>query len=727
MLTALAVALNFFSFQYELRHAYQRHEDYSKQEAIAAGSTYAALLQHLYRNGQTETARKLIEQISADPDLRLALVVDDRNALLHATPLNAARERLPRLTPQLDDARAGSAGTVEFTADHHSLMLFYPLALELPRNAAAPRAGILHLEYDLAGIKQQARADALDRVTGMALVWAAGILIIWGYFQFAVTSRVKQLLSAVRTFARGEPAFCSGLTGSDELVEISAALEKGIAERSRILAQANENLKREIEERKQIEVVLRESEERFRTLTTLSPVAIYVSDAQGNCIYVNNCWCEMSGLTPAEAQGDGWIKALHPDDRGQVASAWHEMVRTGGSWGLEYRFTTPAGKITWVYGTAAPLPDSTGQVIGYIGTNTDITPMREAYKGIEKEQQRLFALLDELPAYVYLRAGDYTIRFANKIFRQNFGDPASARCYELVYRASEPCRDCRQITDTLDREATQRDVTAFNNHSYQLLEYPFTDSDGAQLMLHMGFDITERKKSEEAVRESEQKLRLLSSQLLTLQEQERKRLASELHDSISQTLSAAKFGLESIIQQENHALQAGSTQTIAASVQMLGHAIEEVRKISTDLRPSIIDDLGIVAAIGWFCREFQVLYEPITIEQNLALQEEDVPARLKIVIFRVLQEAMNNSVRHSSAGRISVCLKKTAGTLVLEIRDNGSGFAAEKLREKNSRSGGLGLISMKERVEFAGGAFSLESGSGSGTAVIARWPEAPTG
>ena len=145
-------------------------------------------------------------------------------------------------------------------------------------------------------------------------------------------------------------------------------------------------------------------------------------------------------------------------------------------------------------------------------------------------------------------------------------------------------------------------------------------------MLHMGFDITERKKSEAAIRESEQKLRFLSSRLLTLQEQERKRLAAELHDSISQTLSAAKFGLESALQQGPGDMRGACSQTIAASVQMLKHAIEEVRKISTDLRPSLIDDLGIVAAIGWFCREFQVLYAPVAIEQNLAAREDEVPA-----------------------------------------------------------------------------------------------------
>jgi PAS domain S-box-containing protein len=435
----------------------------------------------------------------------------------------------------------------------------------------------------------------------------------------------------------------------------------------------------------------------------------------------------MSGLTPEEARGNGWIEALHPEDREEIAAAWEGMVRTRGLWGKGYRFKPPAGKVTWVYGNAAPLPDSSGNVIGYIGTNTDITQLKEAHDAREQERRRLFSLLDELPAYVYVRTADYKIIFTNKLFRQQFGEPGSKHCYELIYHESEPCKDCLQRSYLPGAETTQRDIIAFNKHSYQLFEYPFTDSDGTQLMLHMGIDITERKTAEQELRESEVKLRFLSSRLLSLQEQERKRLASELHDSISQTLSAAKFGLESILQQGSGDAKVSSSPTIAASVQMLKHAIDEVRKISTDLRPSIIDDLGIVAAIGWFCREFQILYAPIAIEQDVAVKEDDVPAPLKIVIFRVLQEAMNNCVRHSSADRIRVAFKKTVGILTLEIRDNGTGFATEKPLRKDYKTEGLGLISMKERVELAGGAFSIESGADSGTAVIASWPEAPIG
>jgi len=722
ILVLLALALNFFSFQYELQRAYQRHEDYSKQEAMAAGNTYASLLARLYQAEHVEIARILMEEIRNDPDLRLALVVDERNVLLLATAPESARKQLPRLIPQLDDARFVRVSRSELSDNHRSLTVFYPFALAPQQGRAdSPRTGMLYLEYDLAGIMKRAYADAMNRVKGMAMMWGIAIFIIWGYFQFAVTSRVKKLLAAVTGFARGAQSFNSGLRGSDELIEISRALEAGIAERTRIIEQTGENLRHEIAERKEIEEALRTSEERFRTLTMLSPVGIYATDAAGSCTYVNQRWCEMSGLTPEEARGDGWVKALHPDDREEITAAWKRMLRTGGPWGKGYRFITPAGKVTWVYGNAAPLPDSSGSIIGYMGTNTDITQLTAAHDALEQERQRLFSLLDELPAYVYVRTADYNIVFTNKMFRQQFGEPGSKRCYEIIYHEPQPCNDCR-LSDLTSTATTQRDIVAFNKHSYQLFEYPFTDIDGRQHMLHMGIDITERKTAEQALRESALKLRVLTSRLISLQEQERKRLAAELHDSISQTLSAAKFGLESVLQQGAGDTKESSASTIAASVQMLKHAIDEVRKISTDLRPSIIDDLGIVAAIGWFCREFQILYAPIAIEQDVAVQEDAVPATLKIVIFRVLQEAMNNCVRHSSAERIRVSLNNRDGMLTFEVRDNGTGFVAEKLNRDDVQNGGMGLISMKERIELAGGSFKIESAEGKGTTIRVSWP-----
>jgi PAS domain S-box-containing protein len=134
---------------------------------------------------------------------------------------------------------------------------------------------------------------------------------------------------------------------------------------------------RDVTERKNAEAVLRESEEQFRTLTALAPVGIYLTDAHGQCIYVNSSWCEMAGMNPHEALGDGWKNALHAEDRDKVLANWERMVASRGKWGTEYRFQTPEGKTTWVYARASPLSDAAGEVVKYLGINMDITERKQ--------------------------------------------------------------------------------------------------------------------------------------------------------------------------------------------------------------------------------------------------------------------------------------------------------------------------------------------------------------
>lgn len=122
---------------------------------------------------------------------------------------------------------------------------------------------------------------------------------------------------------------------------------------------------------------LKESELRFRTLASFSPVGIFQTDINGNCIYVNERWCEIAGLSPEQAMGDGWIKALHFEDRISISRAWYQMVESGGKFTREYRFQTPGGKITWVFGHAAPLKKESGEKTGYIATITDITLLKK--------------------------------------------------------------------------------------------------------------------------------------------------------------------------------------------------------------------------------------------------------------------------------------------------------------------------------------------------------------
>jgi PAS domain S-box-containing protein len=235
-------------------------------------------------------------------------------------------------------------------------------------------------------------------------------------------------------------------------------------------------------------------------------------------------------------------------------------------------------------------------------------------------------------------------------------------------------------------------------------------------------DITERKRGEEALLKSEMQLRRLSMQLLKVQESERKRIAGDLHDGIGQSLSAIKFGVETVVDRLENEAAPSTIGTLQSLVPMLQDAIEDVRKTVMNLRPSMLDDLGILATISWFVRQFQAVYSGIRVEEQIDVREGDIPEGLKTNIFRVLQEAANNISKHSSADRVNVSLSRRNDSLELVIQDNGRGFDPESVLENEDVETGFGITSMKERTELSGGSFSIESREGSGTTIRAVWP-----
>jgi signal transduction histidine kinase len=154
---------------------------------------------------------------------------------------------------------------------------------------------------------------------------------------------------------------------------------------------------------------------------------------------------------------------------------------------------------------------------------------------------------------------------------------------------------------------------------------------------------------------------------------------------------------------------------------MFQDTIEEARRIAMDLRPPILDDLGILATTNWFCREFRKTYSSINIEKTIEMEENDVPEFQKIVMFRVLQEALNNVAKHSKADLVLVRLRKKEGRTELTIRDNGAGFDPQSSNSTQYQDGGSGLAGMKERTTLSGGRFSVDT-SDAGTVIEASWP-----
>lgn len=231
---------------------------------------------------------------------------------------------------------------------------------------------------------------------------------------------------------------------------------------------------------------------------------------------------------------------------------------------------------------------------------------------------------------------------------------------------------------------------------------------------------TQRYRAEESLRHSEEELRQLSGQLMSIQETERKRIAADLHDGIGQSLSVIKLSLE----QAAYSLSKGATHEAAETLQQLAprvkDAIVEIRRISMDLRPSTLDDLGILPTLSWFFREFEAAARDITVERSITAVETDIPAPLKVVIFRILQEAVSNIVKHAGATRIRFGLEKDNDMLIFRVEDNGRGFDTVAFHEAPSE--GLGLRSMQERARLSGGNYQIRSVPKQGTSIRITWP-----
>ena len=235
-------------------------------------------------------------------------------------------------------------------------------------------------------------------------------------------------------------------------------------------------------------------------------------------------------------------------------------------------------------------------------------------------------------------------------------------------------------------------------------------------------DISKRRRAEEALRKSDKELRVLSNQLLSAEEKERKRIARELHDGIGQALSAIKFSVESTLLELRTATNPIDLGSLEAVIPLTQKTIEEVRRIVKDLRPSILDDLGILATIGWFCREFQNVYAGIRVETTINIEEHEIRLYLKTTIYRIMQEALNNVAKHSKANFVHLQLKKSEPGLDLSIYDNGRGFNLDRVIALKTSRRGFGLASMRERAELSGASFSIDAAPGEGTTIRIRWP-----
>ena len=228
----------------------------------------------------------------------------------------------------------------------------------------------------------------------------------------------------------------------------------------------------------------------------------------------------------------------------------------------------------------------------------------------------------------------------------------------------------------------------------------------------------EHRHSEEELGKTREQLREVSFKLLLAEETERKRIAQEIHDGVGQHWATVRLRVEGILNQLDKKI-AAPLKDILPIIQV---GIEETRRIQMNLRPALLDDLGILATLRWFCREFQKAHPAIPVETKIEIHEEDISNPIKTVIYRVLQEALNNISKHSRTTLVVLSLQKKEGRIELTVQDHGRGFDTDVVLSQKSYEKGLGLSGMRERTHLSGGSFSIESTKGIGTTIRASWP-----
>jgi PAS domain S-box-containing protein len=275
-------------------------------------------------------------------------------------------------------------------------------------------------------------------------------------------------------------------------------------------------------------------------------------------------------------------------------------------------------------------------------------------------------------------------------------------------------------------ESRMRDHEGREFHASQVITAHRRENGELDCIATVLRDISERVNSERALRESREVLRQLSAMLVSIQEDERRRIALDLHDGLGQSLSLIKLAVEKAVALLRDSEPQAALDTLDQLVPHVKAAVQDVRRVATDLRPSILDDLGILPTLNWFFREFRAMCSHIEVEKSLAVTEQDVPETLKITLYRIIQEATSNIVKHSGADRMRLALYRDGSVLHLQIEDNGCGFVPEALCAhcgtcSTESCSGLGLVSMKERVTLSGGSYHLESSPGFGTRILASW------
>ena len=520
----------------------------------------------------------------------------------------------------------------------------------------------------------------------------------------------------------------------------------------------------DVSERKKTEFALQESERRFRAMIDALPAAIYTTDADGRLTHFNPAAVELSGRAP-QLGNDRWCvswKLFHPDgtplphEECPMAIALKEGRIVDGVEAIAER---PDGKRVWFTPYPRPLRDAEGRIVGGINMLVDITERKRA----EGATGLLAAIVDSSDDAIISKTLGGVITSWNTSAEWLFGYTADEAIGQHITLIVPPDRLDEEATilERLQRgERIEHFETVRVRKNGTLLDIsltisPVKDASGRVVgASKVARDITERKRVERALRQSEERLRTLadgletevrvrtheleqrnaevvqqseqlrelSNRLLQTQDDERRHIARELHDSAGQIVTALGMNLASITPYTRQHPQLG--KAIEDSQELVQQLSKEIRTTSYLLHPPLLDESGLSEAIRWY---MQGLTERSALNIDLSISENfgRLPGEMELAVFRIVQECLTNIHRHSDSQTATIRLARTAESVSLEIQDEGKGISAEQLAKIQGQRSGVGITGMRERVRHFGGVLNIQSND-RGTKIRVTFPVATT-
>ena len=481
----------------------------------------------------------------------------------------------------------------------------------------------------------------------------------------------------------------------------------------------------DITRHKDAELLLRASEELLLTFVQHVPAAVAMLDRGLHYLQASDRWCEDYALVRSAIMGRSHYEVF-PD----IPERWKEIHRRCLAGEIlhaeEDCYERADGTRVWLRWDTRPWGDRGGQPEGMLIFSEDISERKRAAETLGQTEATTRTLLETASQAILAATADGAIHLANQMAARMFGYgneelvgspiemllPDGLREGHARHRAefgSMP--KSRPMGIGLDLLGRRRDGSEFP------IEVSLSQVETGAGPLAVAFvtDITTRKRAEMALRNSERDLRALNRRLLTAQEEERRLIARELHDDVTQKMALLAIDAGRLAAGP---LPVEETRTRLRCMQsQIADVSNELRRVSHGLHPAILEDLGLCAALEVFCEEFGRA-QGIAVEFDGRVEESGLSAAARSCLYRIGQEGVRNAAKHARATEIGVKVRITAGNMQIEVRDDGVGFSADLLALKK----GLGIVSMKERARLVNGTFSITSNPGRGTAVSASVP-----